>query len=161
MTLFEINAAIEQAIEHMFANVDEETGEVLDSDVEMLEQLNADRDTKIDNIICYIKNLEAEADAIEAEAKKMTKRAKVNKNKATRLRAYLENMLNGDSFKSTRSVVSYRKSKQVVVLDELSLMKKYFRIKKEPDKVAIKEAILNGQKVKGADLIEKTNMVIK
>lgn len=161
MTLFEINASIENAIETMFANVDQETGEVLSEDVEMLDQLNAAKEDKIDNIACYIKNLEAEAEAIKNEAKKLNQRAKVAQNKADRLKSYLEVNLNEEKFKSPRVAISFRKSKQVVVYNEDDLPKMYQRIKAEPDKVAIKEAILNGKKVKGADIVEKTNMVIK
>ena len=49
MTLYEINEAIRNAIELGF---DPETGEILDASA--LEQLQMDRDEKIENICLYI-----------------------------------------------------------------------------------------------------------
>jgi V/A-type H+-transporting ATPase subunit E len=61
MNLFEIDDAI-------LACVDLETGDIID--VEKLEALELERDTKISNIACWIKNLKAEAEAIISAANK-------------------------------------------------------------------------------------------
>lgn len=68
MNLFEINAAIEDAIERMLDSVDPETGEVNEEDAKALEELQAAKKDKLDNIGAFIKNLQAEAEALSEEA---------------------------------------------------------------------------------------------
>ena len=63
MTIFDIDEAILNL-------VDEETGEVVD--IEALEALEMERDKKVSNIACWIKQLDAEAEAIKAEKKNGT-----------------------------------------------------------------------------------------
>ena len=53
---------------------DQETGEILDSD--RLDQLEMERDTKIENIALYIKNLTADAEALKAEKQSFAERQK-------------------------------------------------------------------------------------
>ena len=74
MTLYEINQNIESALERMFTEVDEETGEVKDELVTELAELNIARDEKLEAIGCYIKNLQAEAAAILEESKQLKAR---------------------------------------------------------------------------------------
>ena len=52
MTIYEINNAILNCI-------DMETGEIIDT--EQLDKLQMDRDTKFENVACWIKDLKAEA----------------------------------------------------------------------------------------------------
>ena len=62
--------------------VDTDTGEILDVDqyLDMAEAL----DTKLENLALYIKNQQAEADMIKAEADKLAERAKAKANEAKR-----------------------------------------------------------------------------
>ena len=76
MTLYEINRNIEDILNRMFEEVDEETGEVNPEIVTELAELNEARDTKIDNIGAYIKNLDAEAKAIKDEMDALTRERK-------------------------------------------------------------------------------------
>ena len=69
MTLYEINQQIQKAIELGF---DPETGEILDDSA--LQQLEIDRDEKVENICLFIKDLRAEATALDAEKKAMDDR---------------------------------------------------------------------------------------
>lgn len=59
-TLYEIDADIVNCI-------DTETGEILDFD--SLDALNMERDAKIEGVALYVKQLQAEAEAIKAEEK--------------------------------------------------------------------------------------------
>ena len=61
MTLYEIDQAILDC-------VDMETGEVIDSD--RLDLLQMERETKLENVGLWIKDLRAEADAIKNEIQK-------------------------------------------------------------------------------------------
>lgn len=155
-TLYEINEQIQKAIELGF---DPETGEILDASA--LEQLQMDRDEKIENICLYIKDLTAEAKALADEAKALSERKERSARKAESLKNYLQAMLNGQKWKSSKAVVSYRKTQAVVIDDADALKPEFLRIKKEPDKTAIKEVLKAGADVAGAHLEDRQSMSIK
>lgn len=153
MKLYEIDQAIVDL-------VDNETGEIID--IEMFDSLQMERDEKIESIALYIKDLKAEAEALKAEKLAFAERQKVAENKAESLKNYLAYALKGQAFKSTKAVVSFRKTQQVDIPDIYKLDENFLKYA-EPtaDKTAIKEAIKAGQTVKGATLIENTNVIIK
>lgn len=153
MKLYEIDQAIVDL-------VDNETGEIID--IEMFDSLQMERDEKIESIALYIKDLKAEAEALKAEKLAFAERQKVAENKAESLKNYLAYALKGQAFKSTKAVVSFRKTQQVDIPDIYKLDENFLKYA-EPtaDKTAIKEAIKAGQTVKGATLIENTSVIIK
>ena len=68
MNLFEINKQLTNCIKLASGDfVDTETGEVIDT--EAIEALEMERDTKIRNIACWIKNLEADEKALAEQEK--------------------------------------------------------------------------------------------
>ena len=152
MKLYEIDQAIMGLVD--------ETGEIID--IEACESLQRERDAKIENIALYIKELRAEAEALKAEKLAFAERQKVAENKVESLKNYLAYALKGQAFKSTKAVVSFRKTQQVDIPDIHKLDENFLRYKEpEADKTAIKEAIKAGQTVKGATLIENTSVIIK
>lgn len=156
MTLYEINEQIQKAIELGF---DPETGEILDESA--LEQLQLDRDEKIENICLFIKDLKAEAAALDAEKKNLDARSTVAKRKSDSLSRYLQAMLDGEKFKTARCSISYRKTSAVIVDDENELPELCVRIRKEPNKTAIKDYINAGVSVPGAHIEDRQSMIIK
>ena len=58
MTIYEIDQAIMNC-------VDVETGEIIDT--EQLDKLQMERDAKLENVACWIKDLKAEAEALKNE----------------------------------------------------------------------------------------------
>ena len=153
MKLYEIDQAIMDL-------VDSETGEIID--IEAFDSLQMEREEKIEGIALYIKDLKAEAEALKAEKMAFAERQKVAENKVESLKNYLAYALKGQAFKSTKAVVSFRKTQQVDVPDIYALDENFLRYKDpEADKTAIKEAIKAGQTVKGATLIENTSVIIK
>lgn len=158
--LYELDAMIESLLEQE----DPETGELL-CDMEQLEAVLMERDTKIENIALYIKNKTAEAEAIKAEKLAMEKRQKSAANKAERAKGFLEEYLKGEKFSTPKVAVSYRKSEQVEVsmaffTEESN--ERFLRFKDpEADKTAIKAALKAGETVPGAELVSKTNMILK
>ncbi len=62
-SLFEVNKAIMDAWE---ACVDPETGEIDESKYAEMEALQVERDEKIENIACWVKNLTSDAAQIKA-----------------------------------------------------------------------------------------------
>lgn len=162
MTLYEIDQAIMEALE---GATDPETGEIIDEALlAEYEQLQMDRETKIENIGCFIKDLEADAKAIREEEKALAERRRAAENKAEHLRQYLQFCLAGEKFQSARLAVSFRHSKKVEVDQNkiYDIPDEYLRYKEpEPDKKAIGEALKAGEAVPGCQLIESVSMIIK
>lgn len=156
MNLYDIEYEIENC-------VDPETGEIIDE--KRLDALQMERQKKIENILLWIKNLKSEAGAIREEEKKLADRRQSNEKKAESLTQYVQNVLNGEKFKTSRVVVSYRKSEAVIV-DDLQVMQEtcdeYLKYKDpEPDKAKIKAALKDGITVPGCHLEERQNITIK
>lgn len=159
MRLYEFDSAIEDAFTKA---IDHETGEIIDEDMaERFEQLQIDRDKKIEGIACMIKEFNADAIALKAEKDTLAARQRTAENRAASLKRYLEGYLGGEKFESARAAISYRKSVAVNVMDINSIPQEYLTIKVDANKTAIKNAIKNGDVVAGAELIENRNMVIK
>ena len=137
-----------------------EDGEVVDT--EKLAALEMERDLKISNIACWIKELNAEAKAIKEEKDNLAKRQKVAENKAESLKNYLSMYLNGATFKDARCAVSYRHSTSTEFTGDVnSLRDDLCTIKRDANKTAIKAALLAGEVIEGAALVEKDSIQIK
>ena len=153
MTLYEIDQRIMECW-------DPETGEILDE--QRLDELQIARDTKIENIALWIKNLKSDKEALKAEKESFAQRQKAAENKIESLTRYLEAALNGEKFKTPKVAITYRKSEQIVITDGVQLDDQYLRYKApEPDKTAIKEAIKSGVEIDGVSLETRMNMQIK
>lgn len=154
MNLYEINT-------ELLNLTDSDTGEITDWGA--FEALQLAKDEKIENIGLYIKNLRAEAEAYKAEKEAFAAKQKRAENKAESLKNYLDSVLSGSKFKSTKLEVSYRKSTSVDVQDVEKLPEAYRKTVTtvSPDKVAIGAALKAGEVVEGATLITNENIQIK
>ena len=163
MTLYEINADMREAIDAMLIEAAENNGEVSQETADRISELKMAREDKLEAIGCYIKNTDAEREAIDAEIKKLQQRKNSLKNKSDGLKWYVARMLNGEKWECPKVSFSFIKSTKVQVADETKLARKYFRkkITFEIDKDAIKQAIKSGKKVRYASLVETKNLQIK
>ena len=155
MNLYELQVNIDSL-------VDQETGEIID--IDKLNALEMERDTKISNIACWIKDLKAEAEAIKAEEQNLNHRRKVCENKMESLKTYLATFLNGEKFKDSRCSISYRRSEKVTFADDFmvdSLPDEMKKITVEPRKTEIKDFLKNGGTIEGVRIEENTSMTIK
>lgn len=167
--LYEINQAINELLEGDYDRNDEvvdgETGLITTTE-NMLDELELDLKTKLDNIACYIKNLDADIEAIRNEEKTLAERRRVKENQAQRLRDYLSFGLQQagyDKFESARCVLSFRKSKQVIIDPDAELPEQFITIEtiEKPNKKALKEALEEGALIEGARIVENRNLQIK
>ena len=151
--LFDIHSQILELI-------DEETGEI--ADLEAFEKLNLELDTKIKNMALWVLNLESDAVQLEEQEKKFQKRKNAARNKAERLRNYLDAFLGGRKRIYPEVTLSYRPSEQVFIEDAMRIPEQ-FLTPQDPkiDKTAIKEAIKQGVTVPGASLLPKNNLQIR
>lgn len=158
MTLYEIDNAIMDCI-------DLDTGEIID--IEKLNNLQLERDAKIENVACWIKELRAEAEAIKNEKLALADRQRVAENKAESLKNWLAYALNGEKFNTAKCSISFRTTESVDVTEEglESLMKSHEELltykAPEPNKKAIKQAIKDGLNVAGVQLVQNTSTIIK
>ena len=155
-TLYEIT----EALRNFDLDIDEDTGEILNADE--LDALELERDTKIENIALWIKNLNSDAEAYKREKDSFYQKEKVAKNKADRLKAYLEAMLMGEKFKSDRVTISYRKSESLNIEPGAEIADIYLKYAEpQVDKMALKEAIKEGLVMDGVSIVTKQNMQIR
>ena len=155
MNLYELQINID-------ALVDQETGEIIDIDA--LNALEMERDKKISNVACWIKDLKAEAEAIKAEEQNLNHRRKVCENKMESLKTYLATFLNGEKFKDSRCSISYRRSEKVTFAEDFmidSLPDEMKKVTVEPRKTEIKEFLKGGGEIEGVHIEENTSMTIK
>ncbi|MCQ2308090.1 MAG: siphovirus Gp157 family protein [Bacteroidales bacterium] len=152
-SLYEIDKAILDC-------VDMETGEIVD--VEKLEALQLARETKLESVALWIKNLTADALAYKAEKEAFAEREKKAKDKVDSLKKYLADALNGEKMTTSKVAVSFRKSVSVEV-DEESCPYEWMieKVTRSADKTAIKSALKDGATIPGCVLVEKQNIQIK
>lgn len=162
MKLYEISAEFEKVLAEC---IDQETGEI--TDIERLNELNIAMDEKVKNIAFYILNLKAEEKAIAEVLKKFLDKKKSISKKVEWWEHYLKEHTNAKDFSFPEVKVSYLRSEETIITDKEAFNKYWQRhkalgtIEVKPDKKAIKEAIANGLKVKGVEIVEKKNIQIK
>lgn len=157
MTLYEIDKAI---LDFEF-EIDEESGEILNANE--LDELKMVREDKIEGISLWIKNLEAEREAVKNEKNSFADREKRLGKKIDSLKGYLTYALDGQKFSTPKVAVSFRKSESVHITDEYLIPDEYklFTVVKKPDKAVIKKALKDGKEIMGCELLEKQNISIK
>ena len=161
MNIYEIDSAI-------MALVDEETGEILD--IEALEQLQMERDQKLENVACWIKNLVADAAAIRQEELNLAKRRQAIENRAERLKKYLSDVLAGQKFQTAKCAVSFRKTTKVE-LSEPALAIAWAQANgygnivtyKAPEisKTGLATLLKEGNEIPGAELVNGMSVGVK
>ena len=155
--LYDIDAKI---MECMANCIDPDTGEITNS--EQLEALQMERQTKLENVALYIKNLKADAAIYKAEKQAFAERQAAAEKRAESLSEWLRKALDGQKFKTEKTEVNFRKTQKVEILDIWDLNEDLLKYSDPtPDKAAIKRAIKSGEEVKGAKLVDDISMTIK
>ena len=169
MTLYDIDAqiaALDGAAEDDML-IDAETGELI-SVSQALDALRMEREAKLENVACWVKNLSAEADAIREEENRLVKRRKAAETKAANLKAWLLAAMTRedgttDKLKTGRVMVSVKRNPPSTVVDDALLPSTYkvAKITYQPNKELIKRELLSGGEVPGAHLEYGRSVVIK
>ena len=169
MTLYDIDAqiaALEDAAEDDML-IDEETGELI-SVAQALDALRMEREAKLENVACWVKNLCAEADAIREEENRLVKRRKAAETKAANLKSWLLAAMTRedgttDKLKTGRVMVSVKRNPPSTVVDDALLPSTYkvAKITYQPNKELIKRELLSGGEVPGAHLEYGRSVIIK
>lgn len=169
MTLFQIGdeyRALRQILENDL-EFDQETGEVVDNSLvfkQLFDELKASLDDKLNNYQRVIIELNGQIDTITREIKRLQNRKTAIANNIERMK---EAMLGGISASGNTSVKTdfftfhVRKSESVNIFDEDKLSRTFLRMKFEPDKNKIKDAIKKGETVEGARVVENISLTVK
>lgn len=160
MRLYEIPAAMRFALDCM--EVDEETGEILNS--AELEQIEGAARDKIEATALYLRELDAEAKAAKDEAERILSRVKSMQKRSDYLKAMLLDALHATGkVKTGRVTVSIRTTQAVAVDEGANLPEAYTTVKTtvSPNKVAIKQALLDGVEVPGCSLEARESVSIR
>lgn len=160
MKLYEIDQAISQVLENGFV-MDEETGEIV-FDETNLNALQMERESKIEGVAVWIKELRAEEAALKAEETALKERRERAGKKADRLLDFLNRSLT-EKFKTARVEIKFTNSVAVEVDNAAAIPEGFTRqtVKIDPDKKKIKDAIMQGHEVPGAHLVKKRTVKVK
>ena len=160
MKLYQISDAIRQALDHI--ELDEETGEILSADA--LHAVEAQAAEKIEATALYLRELDAEAKAAKEEADRMLARVKSMQKRSDYLKAMLLDALHATGKVKTGRVTVRIRTTQAVAVDEgADLPEAYTTVKHivSPNKVAIKQALLDGVEVPGCHLEARESVSIR
>lgn len=120
-------------------------------------------ETKVENYIKVMKNIDADVEARKAEIKRLTELNKADEKKKDHLKDALSasmNMTGHERVDTPLFKVSFRKS-QAVEVDEAVLPEAYKVATWKPDKKRLKEDLKNGLEIIGASLVERKNLSIR
>lgn len=169
MTLYDIDAqiaALDGAAEDDML-IDQDTGELI-SVSQALDALRMERETKLENVACWVKNLISEADSIREEENRLAKRRKAAETKAANLKSWLLAAMTRedgttDKLKTGRVMVSVKRNPPSTVVDDALLPSTYkvAKITYQANKELIKRELLAGGEVPGAHLEYGRSVIIK
>lgn len=145
---------------------DEMDGEIT-PDIETALELNQNNlSQKATNYVGYIKTIESDIDAIDAEIKRLTALKKAKQNRVEWMRGTLANAIDvicGGKFETSIFKLSIRRNKSVDVVNENMVPAVFMneKITRTPNKTAIKSAIESGVPVDGCQIVESVSLQIK
>jgi hypothetical protein len=161
LSLYQMTAEYNEAFESM-----------IDSDIpveairDTLEGLQGEITVKGANVAAFILNLEAEADKVKTVEDRIRDRRKALEAKADRMRDYLKQNMERCGITNIKALdgsfsATLTKPRASVVIDNPAQIPSHFmKVKYEPDKTAIKEALDDGQQIDGAHIEHKPSLRI-
>ena len=164
MNLYELNQNFNNLFEVLENTEDENIKELIKNS---MDQLTLETIEKIENIIKYIKNLEAEAEALEKESKRLNDRKVRTLKKVENLKNYLKDFTNTlDSKKYNTGIfnISIRKNAAAIIIEYVFLVtEEYCKTEfiRKVDKIALKEKLKAGEIIEGVKLQQSESIIIK
>lgn len=163
--IYKLNEKIEACLNLWEQGFDEivetETGEVKTLQ-ECLEELQATKQEKIDNLAKYVKNTTAFIADLKQAKKELDERIKAKQARLDNAMEYLKEVTDGKKYEAVDYVISYRKSEAVEIKEGADIPPE-FLVPQEPkvSKTELKKALKNGAVIEGVSLVEKQNMSVK
>lgn len=159
LKLYEVHDAIEQIL----ATAVDENGEITEETEAQLDALEMERDQIALYLARVILGERAEGEAVKSQADRLAKRARVHKNRAERLRAYIEKHLPpGTKLSDDVAQIGWRRSEAVIVDEGVRLPDSCLRWSDpEPDKKVIRERVKAGETIDGARLERRIGLQVR
>lgn len=164
MNLYEISNEYQVVLEESF---DPDTGEINSNAIEKLDDIKVSLEDKAISVASYIKNIEAEREAIEKAKKAMSDRESKLDKKSDYLTQYLQTNMERCGFSEIKSPFFVIKLKKCPVstdiVDESMIPEEYKKMKEivTIDRCKLKEEMLAGVVIPGASLKQKTRLEIR
>jgi hypothetical protein len=156
--LFNIDAELYE----VYCEIENNGGEMTSELEAALEISESERLTKGEGYVYVIKQLKSQSELIKSEIKRLQEIAKRYETSAEKLAdRLLQSVVAYGQIKTAFVTISSRKSKSVSITDESLIPSEFMRIKTEPNKTAIKEAIEGGQNIEGALIVENVSLNIR
>ncbi|WP_322622213.1 siphovirus Gp157 family protein [Aedoeadaptatus coxii] len=142
--------------------------ENIDDDVAIaaaMDAVDAALEEKLESTAKVIRNLEAEADALEAEEKRLKARKTAVKNRIADIKGYVQGNLEAmGKDKVTSGIFKWSiqtNAPSVNILDENLIPDDYWKIERKPMKTEIKKAIEAGELTEGAELVRTKSLRLR
>lgn len=161
MRLFDLTCEVTRIETLIEQYADENDGLVHPDLMQMLEQVELDRDAKIQNCYWLYKKYKRLLEAVEAEKRQIEARRQSIQNHADALREYIKICFSvGEKWKGAVGSIYWQKSKSVEVTDVDKLPPEF--VKKEPtNKKQLLIELESGALIDGAEVIESNDIVIR
>ena len=134
--------------------------------MEYLDQLGELEAEKVDAIGYAMRKRKAEIEFLKDEETRIKNRRQAMENRLEWFRAFLKDTMTNNgvrNIKGMKTTMYLMKSESVDIYHSAELPEKFVvtKIEHQPDRAKIKEAIKNGSTVPGAQLQERTSLVVK
>lgn len=160
MKLFELTSSYKQVLDL----IDE--GSEFESLADTLESIEDAIEEKAENIAKLVKTIDAEAEVLKVEEKRLADRRRALENRSKGLKEYLQSNLEASGLKKVKGslfTINIQKNPASVnILDETKIPKSYFI--PQPDKLdrkSLVQAFKNGELIEGAELTQGESLRIR
>lgn len=130
-----------------------------------MDAVEAALEEKLESTAKVIRNLEAEAEALEAEEKRLKARKTAVRNRIADIKGYVqENLEAMGKDKVTSGIFKWSiqaNAPSVNILDESLIPDAYWKIERKPMKTEIKKAIETGELTEGAELVRTKSLRLR
>jgi hypothetical protein len=142
--------------------IEENGGELTPELEEQLIITEHDRESKCEGYAAVIRQLKSKSELLKREAKRLLDAARTYDKSVERLEDnLLSSIVQLGSVKTNFVSISTRRNKSVEIAEDADIPSQYCRLKIEPNKTAIKEALESGIDVPGATIVEKFSLLIR
>lgn len=159
ISLYHISKEIASIVNRLEVEEDEDR---IDQLMHELDRCTDNREEKLDGCCAYVKNLRVHADAIASEVQRLQEKQRAIEKTRERFLSYMGSCLGSNAqWKSTLHSLSWRKSESVEIDTEENIPLDYLRVKTEPDKTKLKDALKSGEVIDGVRLKLNNNLQVK
>lgn len=130
-----------------------------------MDAVDAALEEKLESTAKVIRNLEAEAEALEAEEKRLKARKTAVRNRIADIKGYVQGNLEAMGKDKVSSGIFkwsiQANAPSVNILDESLIPDDYWKIERKPMKTEIKKAIEAGELTEGAELVRTKSLRLR